>query len=141
MPNEVMSMANWFDEILGDINYAPDSRAGELYPFFCRIGCVKRRPPRHEFFSLFLNVGEAWIDLVLNHRKLSMSHLSFVFPERWMGQAERRAFTHCLARNPEVKKVKQLDMITSDPMLIGSFMAEQIRILTWPEDEGLYEGE
>jgi hypothetical protein len=30
-------------------------------------------------------------------------------------------------------------MITSDPLLIGSFMREQIRIITWPEDEGLYD--
>ncbi|HUU87073.1 MAG TPA: hypothetical protein VMX17_04895 [Candidatus Glassbacteria bacterium] len=140
MPVKIISMDSWLDEMLGDIKYESDSKAGKLYPFFCRVGCIKRRPARHEFFSMFLNVGQAWIDLVLNHKKLGMSHLSFVFPERWMGQAERRAFTHCLAKHPEVKGVKQLDMITSDPMLIGSFMREQIRIITWPEDEGLYDG-
>ena len=57
-----------------------------------------------------------------------------------MGQAERQAFTHCLTHHPEIKNVKQLDMITSDPLLIGSFMSAQVRILTWPKDEGLYDG-
>lgn len=140
MPVQFTSMGSWFDQMLGDISYEPDSAAGKLYPFFCRVGCVKRRPARHEFFEMFLNVGQTLIDPIMHHDKLNHSQIALVFPERWMGQAERQAFTHCLKTHPEVKVVKQLDMITSDPMLIGSFMADHIRVLTWPADEGLYDG-
>ena len=141
MTTKVISMGSWLDEMLGNINYPPDSKAGKLYPFFCRVACVKRRPARHEFFTMFLNIGQGLIDPIMNHEKLSETHLTFVFPERWMGQTERRAFTFCLAKHPDVKVVKQLDIITSDPMIIGSFMQQQIRVITWPEDEGLYNGD
>ncbi len=134
------SMGSWFDDMLGDISYEPDSRAGKLYPFFVRVACIKRRPPRHDFFEMFIDMGRAHIDAVMNHDLINQSTLAFVFPERWMGVAEQQAFTHCLAKHPEAKDIKQVDIITSCPMLIGSFMPEQIRVLTWPDDSGLYNG-
>ena len=57
---------------------------------------------------MFLNVGQGLIDPIMNHEKLSETHLAFVFPERWMGQTERQAFTYCLSKHPDVKVVKQL---------------------------------
>ncbi len=140
METTVMSMGDWFDKMLGDISYEPDSEAGKLYPFFVRVACIKRRPPRHEFFSLFLEMGHPQIDLVMFHDKLDVTELSFVFPERWMGVAEQQAFTHVLSKHPEAKQINQVDIITSSPLIVGSFMAEQIRIITWPDDEGLYDG-
>ena len=137
---QAMSMGSWFDQMLGDIKYSPDSQAGKLYPFFVRVGCVKRRPPRHPFFEMFVDVGYGLIDKVMFHEKLDRNSLSFVFPERWLGVAEQQAFTHVLAKHPEVENIKQLDILTSSPLLIGSFMAVQIRILTWEEDEGVFDG-
>ena len=100
MSTMITSMGSWLDQMLGDINYEPDSTAGKLYPFFSRVGCVKRRPARHPFFEMFLNMGESLIDPIMHHDKLNTAHLAFVFPERWMGQAERQAFTNCLAKHP-----------------------------------------
>ena len=137
---DVMTMGSWLDQMLGDIKYSPDSEAGKLYPFFVRVGCIKRRPPRHPFFEMFIDVGAAIIDKIMFHEKLNMSCLVLVFPERWLGVAEQQAFTHVLARHPEVENIKQLDLLTSSPLLVGSFMARQIRILTWEEDEGLFDG-
>jgi len=139
METRVRSMGSWFDDMLGDINYEPDSKAGELYPFFVRVGCIKRRPPRHRFFELLIDMGRPHIDAVMNHNLINQSELTFVFPERWLGVAEQQAFTLVLSKHPEVKNIKQVDIITSSPMIIGSFMAEQIRIITFPDDD-LYNG-
>jgi hypothetical protein len=43
-----VSVAQIFDEMLGKIQYDPESEAGQCYPFYVRVGCLKRRPPRHE---------------------------------------------------------------------------------------------
>lgn len=135
----VMTAKGWFDEMLGDIKYSPDSAAGKLYPFFVRVGCVKRRPPRHAFFEMFREMGAVAIDAVFEHDPLGQSHLSFVFPERHMGVAEQQAFMHYLEKHPEAKDIKAVDIITSSPLIVGSFMRDHIRILTWEEDSGLYD--
>lgn len=126
--------------MLGDIDYPPDSSAGKLYPFFVRVGCVKRRPPRHEFFEYFLEVGAGDIEKVLYHAPLRGPSLSFVFPERHMGVAEQQAFMYNMEKHPRISKIKTVDIITSAPLIVGSFMRDHIRILTWPDDEGLYDG-
>jgi hypothetical protein len=136
----VMTMKSWLDGMLGDINYAPDSKAGGLYPFFVRVACIKRRPPRHDFFEFFLDVGVGMLDAVMEHNPIKQSDLVFVFPERWLGVAEQQVFTYMIEKHPDVKNIKSVDIITSSPMLIGSFMREQIRIVTWPEDTGLFDG-
>ena len=136
----IKSSASWFDQMLGDISYEPDSTAGRIYPFFVRVGCVKRRPPRHEFFEMVLDFGYALIDKVMYHEKIDQKQLAFVFPERWLGVAEQQAFTHVLSKHPEAKLIDQVDIITSSPMIIGGFRSEQIRVLTWPDDEGLFDG-
>ena len=134
------TMKGWFDSMLGDIKYSPEDRVGQLYPFFVRAGCIKRRPPRHEFFEFFIDVGLGQIDQVMQHKRIRQTDLSFVFPERWLGVAEQQAFMWTLARHPDAKKIKSVDILTSSPLLISDFMQEQIRILTWPEDEGLFDG-
>ena len=137
---QAITMSSWFDDMLGDIKYAPDSEAGKLYPFFVRVGCIKRRPPRHPFFSMFVDVGYGIIDKIMFHEELDMSYLAFVFPERWLGVAEQQAFSHVMARHPEVENFKEVNILTSSPMIVGSFMAEQIRVITWEEDKGVFDG-
>jgi len=124
-----------FEDMLGNINYSKDSSAGELYPFKVRVGCVKRRPPRHQFFDYIRDMGMFDIDKVFNKNKFDKEILTFVFPERWMGVAEQQSFMHHLQQHPQATKIKQVDIITSSPLLIGSFRAEQIRILTWKDDD------
>lgn len=124
------------DSMLGDINYPKDSSAGKLYPFKVRVGCVKRRPPRHEFFEYIREMGMPDIDKVFKNESFGgKKTLTFIFPERWMGVAEQQAFTAVLEAHPEAKTLEQVDIITSSPLLIGSFYAEQIRILTWDDDD------
>jgi len=137
---KVSSFSSWFDSMLQDIKYDSNSEAGKLYPFFVRVACIKRRPPRHKFFEMFLDIGSTKIEAVLNHKPLNSDTLSFVFPERFMGVAEQQAFMHFLKKHPESEKIKQVDIITSSPLILSSFMRDQIRIVTWPEDESLYDG-
>lgn len=129
------------DSMLGDINYPKDSRAGKLYPFKVRVGCVKRRPPRHEFFEYIREMGMPDIDRAFKNESFGgKKDLTFIFPERWMGVAEQQAFTAVLAAHPEAKTLEQVDIITSSPLIIGAFFSEQIRILTWEDDDN-YRGD
>jgi hypothetical protein len=137
---KITSVSSWFDSMLQDIKYKPDSEAGKLFPFFVRVACIKRRPPRHKFFEMFLDMGMMKIESVLNHIPLETDKLNFVFPERFMGVAEQQSFMTFLKKHPESKNIKQVDIITSSPLILSSFMRDHIRIITWPEDEGLYNG-
>ncbi len=137
---EIMSVGQILDSMLGDIDYPKDSSSGKLYPFKVRVGCVKRRPPRHEFFEYLIDMGMPDIDKVFKNESFEgKKDLTFIFPERWMGVAEQQAFTAALAAHPEAETLRQVDIITSSPLLIGSFYAEQIRILSW-EDDDIYRG-
>ena len=132
----VMREDQFIDSMLGDINYSKDSPSGKLYPFKVRVGCVKRRPPRHEFFEYLRDMGMTDIDKVFKNESFEgKKQLTFIFPERWMGVAEQQSFTHTLSKHPEVETLEQVDIITSSPLIIGSFYKEQIRILTWEDDD------
>ncbi len=132
---QVMSGAQIMDEMLGDIVYPKDSSAGKLYKFQARVGVVKRRPPRHEYFDFIRDMGMVDVARVFKGESFEGKKcLTFIFPERWMGVVEEQAFTSVLNKHPEVDSIEQVDIITSSPMLVGSFHREQIRILTWPDD-------
>lgn len=136
----VISGTQIFDSMLEGIDYPADSEAGKLYPFKVRVGCVKRRPPRHKFFSYILDMGQSNIDKIFNEGPFNSNSLSFVFPERWMGVAEQQAFMYCLKQHPQANKLIQVDIITSSPLLIGDFMREQIRIISWDDDDNYIGG-
>ena len=93
-----------FDSMLGKIKYSKDSSAGKLYPFFVRVGCVRRRPPRHEGWEYIREMGAAVIPRVFTGEPLEQDNLTFVFPERHMGVAEQYAFTSALSKHPDAKK-------------------------------------
>jgi hypothetical protein len=126
-----MSGEQIFEEMLGDIHCEK-----ELYKFKARVGVVKMRAPRHEFFEFIRDMGQPDIDKVFTGKSFGGKKvLTFVFPERWMGVHEQRSFTSALEKHPEVDSITQVDIITSSPMIVGSFYAEQILILTWADDE------
>lgn len=134
---KVQSGADVFDSMLGDIDYPDDSKAGKIFPFKVRCGVVKRRPPRHEFFGLILNMGKVSIDPIMNHQPFTKEgplDLTFVFPERWMGVKEQQYFIYALVLHPDIERIKSVDIITSSPLIIGSFLKEHVRILTWADD-------
>ena len=126
----VISGEKYFDNLLGDIKPIED----DLFSFFVRVGVIKYRPPRHPFFEFILNVGMSDVVNVLKQNSFSGKDiLSFVFPERWMSVHERYRFMSDLCKHPEVSKIKQVDILTSDPVLVGNFLKEQIRIITFDD--------
>ena len=133
----VCNVSDIFNEMLGDITYPPDSMLENLYPFKVRCGVVKRRSPRHDFFQFILDTGKENIERVLNRQPLrgnSPIDLTFMFPERWMGVKEQTEFMFALSTHPNVEKIKNVDIVTSSPIIISDFMREQVRILTWADD-------
>jgi len=136
-PTTFANLDGMFDQMLGDINYKVDNM--NLYPFKCRVGVIKYRPPRHEFFQFIMTLGHNAIHPILYHEKFSMpSQLTLVFPESQMSVHEERSFMYQLTRHPQVGELQQMDLITKSPMMVGDFKADMIRVVTWPEDEKFY---
>jgi len=133
----ITSQISVFEELLGDINYKDNTN---LYPFKVRVGVIKYRPPRHEFFEVILNMGYTNIEPILYHKKFNPPPtLNFVFPERFMSVHEQYAFMSKLKNHPEVNQIKQVDIITSNPMITSNFKREMIRSIQWPKDDKKYE--
>lgn len=124
------------ESLLKDINYDEDEFAMGLYPFKVRLGAVQRRPPRHPFFEYILEVGHRDIDRVLNGESFrGRTHLTFVFPERWISISEQRGFMYCLNKHPEAHTLDTVDILTSCPMLLSDCTNVMIRILQWDDDK------
>jgi len=140
MTTAVTNVASLFEEMLGDINYEDDEFSMKLYPFKVRVGMPYRRPPRHEMWEWIIDMGRLDIDRVLRKESFSHDSLTFVFPERWMNVSEQRNFMHQLKQHPEVEKLKQVDIITHSPIMLGDFTRFMIRILRW-DDDLIYEYE
>ena len=126
-------VGNLLEEWLGDIS-DEDSMTGDTYPFKVRVGCVKMAAPRHERFDMMLEMGSALIDKVFNGEPFMTDSILFMFPERHMSVHEQQSFMSALTKHPDVSKIKQIDIMTSSPLLISNFHKEMIRILTWPDD-------
>ncbi len=128
----IKSMTNVFDDMLGSINYEDKG----LYNFKVRVGVVKYRPPRHEFFDNMRQMGLVNIDAVLNHKPLkNPEELTFVFPEAHMSVHEEYRFMSELNNHPETDKIKQVDILTKSPIMVSGFQREMIVILTWEDDD------
>lgn len=131
----VTSVDSIIENMLNGIEYDKDSKAGRLYPFKVRVGCVQRRPPRHEFFECILDMGRLDVEKTLTGKSFEgKDELTLIFPERWLGVAEQQAFMRKLKEHPEANLLKRVDIITSSPMIIGNFYKEQILILKWEDD-------
>jgi len=130
----VTSLGSIFDEMLGDINY-DDEFSLNLYPFKVRVGMPYRRPPRHQMWEFFLDMGRMDIDRVFDKSSFGgTGTLTFVFPERWMNVSEQRNFMHQLNKHPEAETLKQVDIITHSALMLGDFTKYMIRVLKWDDD-------
>ena len=123
-----------FENMLSSIKYDPKELG--LYTFFVRVGVIKYRPPRHEFFDFIREIGSSNLEPVLYQGHITNpEQLIFVFPERHLSVHEQRILMPKLKRHSQVGKIKSVDIITSSPLIIGDFLREMLTILTWPDDE------
>jgi hypothetical protein len=130
-----------FEEMLGDIDYENEEFAMGIYPFKVRVGMPYRRPPRHDMWEYLLEMGRHDIDLTFSGETFEgRDTLTFVFPERWMNVSEQRHLMHALKQHPEGETLKQVDIITHSPLILGDFHSSMIRVLKW-DDDIIYEHE
>ncbi len=109
-----------------------------IYPFPVRCVVVRGRPARHESFTYYLDVGRGDIDLAMYGGDLS-GYLTFFMPERHMSVHEQQRLPGELARHKDKDKITCVDIITSCPLIISNFVAEAVRIVSYPDDAH-YEG-
>ncbi|RLD06759.1 MAG: hypothetical protein DRI65_06120 [Chloroflexota bacterium] len=137
---KVRSVNDVFDEMLGGIDYTPSK--GEI---FCRVACIRARHPTHEYFQFILNMGSSLLPRILDKTPLESNIrkpdfcIALVFPERHLSVHGQYALMGMLYKNPSITRFKQLDLITSSPILIGNFQKEAVRVCRWEDDVEKYE--
>lgn len=133
---KITSLSETINEWLGQID---ETASLVHYPFKVRLGCVKMASPRDSRFQLMRNLGDCDIDNLFNGKPFTSEHLTFVFPESELSVHEQQCFTSAFLKHPYLDQIKQIDIITSSPLLVGCFRRESINILTWSDDH-LYNG-
>jgi hypothetical protein len=124
----ITSAGNIFEEMLGDIQ----PREGDKV--FYRVACIKMAAPRHPRFDFIREMGFPHIDKIFSGESFGSMSLTFVFPERYMSVHEQQKMIWMLEKHPEIDRLHGVDIITSSPLVIGSFRRENIRICTWDDD-------
>lgn len=134
-----------FKELFDQFPEEPTPEEKLVYPDFrVRVVVIRQRPPRHPYFEYTRNIGIANIEDVFKGTDMNISEsgkIHFTFPERWMSMHEQQMFMYKLSRHKDIGKVKLVDIITSSALIIGDFVKEQIRIITFNDDgEYTYNG-
>lgn len=107
-------MGNFFDQFFKGID-ADQFMVGDKR---IRVACAGVQVcPRDPMFEWHLDRGRNLIEKLLRRKKLGVSHLEFVFPERWMNIHERRLLLEAILNHPEIKSA---DILMQDPLIAGS---------------------
>jgi hypothetical protein len=128
----IQSGTQFFDELLGDIDTNQNYASHKL---IYRVGCIKMRAPRDPMWEYLIDMGRGHLNDIFDSKIISAGSLTFVFPERWLGVHEQQRFVSALEDVNGSENITQVDIITSSPMIISGFHREQIRILTWDDDD------
>jgi hypothetical protein len=114
------------------------------FPFRVRVVVIRARPPRDPYFEYFRDIGMLSIEKALYDKPgladKPESNLMFFFPERHMSVQEQQMFMSMLANHHQTGNIAHVDIVTSNPLILSDFRAEQIRIINWPDDAGKYIG-
>ena len=128
----IQSGRDFFNLLLGDISLDQDYASHKVS---YRVGCVKMRAPRDPMWEYMIEIGSGHINDIFDSKILPSGTLSFIFPERHLSVHEQQRFISAIEDLPGIEKITQIDIITSSALIIGNFHKEQIRILTWDDDE------
>jgi len=129
------SGSSWFDNLGGaQIEKLPD------YPFHLRVLLAGPRvTPRRKSFTYWMEMGRGLIEPIIFHRPLPMAGdglaLTFVFPERWMSVHEQHLFISRLEQHPEAGRIKQVDILTQNVLIVGCLPAGALRVFSFPDDD------
>jgi len=114
--------------------------ANDHYPFTVRMAVAGYRvTPRHSRFDYLLEQGRGHIEAIVKHKPLvgisCGTTLLFVFPERFMSVHEQRLFLHRLKTHPDVAKVKGVDIVTQNPLVVGGCPNGCLKLFNFPDDK------
>jgi len=127
-------------DLLGDLfnQHGPPTEAELLvYPFPVKVAVVVKRPPRHKYFEWFRDIGRVNVERLFNNEPLKVGDglLTFVFPERWMSVEEQTMFMLKVLENPNKEAIKELNLVTSSPMILSDFTRTMIRMIYFSNEE------
>ncbi len=131
-------MQNIIKQLFPHLGLPKSQSENEIYPDF-RVFCsvIKYRSPRHPYFEMFIEMGRGNIDKVFSKESFRMNELIFIFPERWMSVHEQHVFMSKMKEHPDAveKKINNILLLTSSPLIVGSFTRESVRIITFEDDK------
>jgi hypothetical protein len=127
-----------FDDAFADIDTAAIAKdrynLGRPLRFIQRCLVARDIPPRHERFDCVREIGCGRIDALLNNRPFTAFwNLEFYFPEQWMTPWEQQRFVPCIYHHPSTARLELLDILTGSPIIVGNFLASEVRILSTPD--------
>lgn len=132
----VKSMAafNTLDELFGDISKTEQPEPARMAAFntIYRVA-VPHSAPRNDRWEYLRDLGSGMIGDVFAGRDISSSVWCFVFPERWMGVPEQHGFVAAIENHRQVRDrlVQRVDIVTHSALIVGNFVREQLRIVTF----------
>lgn len=110
-------------------------RAG--YPFIVKLVVSRNIPPRDSRFDFILDMGKNLIGDIFGKKEIPMEGSQlFVFPERYMSVHEQQSFMCELVKHKKIKKLKEVCIITSSPLMVSDFCNENITIISSDEYMG-----
>ena len=132
---KVKSGNDIFEELLGEIDY--DVAADTTFPFKVRCAIIKYRSPAHPYFEYVIDMGRPLIGKILYEGDTFKppEHICLVFPERWMSVHEQYSLMNDITKLKNVDRLKQVDIVTSSPIIVGNFRRQMIRIITFEDDK------
>lgn len=108
----------------------PARHLAEPFDYLCVVaGRVDSPGPRDPMWEHRLDFGMPKIAKVLKKEPIGAGPHYFIFPDRWLQPGEAVEFESLLAANPDAKKFGRIYIVTNQPYLVSSCMAEQCRIL------------
>lgn len=124
------------EELFANIPFVYNELTKVVYPHFqVRVAVIKARPPRHPAFDEIRDIGAGFLQHIFDGTKFrSNPNLILVFPERWMSVNETRLLMDKLHNHPQVKELKSVSIVTSSPVILTDFFAENMKIITFPDD-------
>lgn len=135
----IQAVRNIHEEMFAGIDKRASAKIG--YPFPMRIAVPRGRSPRHPMFEYSREMGSGMLPDLMAGRPLVRPgttkpvELLFMFPERHLEPWEQQCFNYLLAGNPSSDLFACVDVVTQSPLIVGDYVAEMIRITSWPDEE------
>ena len=146
MPMKTTKPGEWINDLFP--NRPTERQLQDCINIWWRC-CLMHIPPRDERFEFDRDWGAPKIKAVMEHLPITLDktvdsggqHIMFVFPERWMSTQEEYMFVPMLKTHPQITSAKMtiIDLVTKSPLIVGNFLADDVRIVKQDDSDGTAE--